>query len=66
MDFLSSIGVAVLINTHHHARRRGVALAIVANHRAVLRPLRAAQVDHVLPLHSTLDTAVAALRLAIG
>ncbi|XVV00370.1 STAS domain-containing protein [Actinosynnema sp. CA-248983] len=64
VTFLASIGIAVLVNAHHAARRLGVAFAVVADNRAVLRPLAAAQVDHVLPVHPTPAAALAAVRLA--
>ncbi|MFI9818298.1 STAS domain-containing protein [Saccharothrix variisporea] len=62
--FLGSIGIAVLVNTQHAARRLGVAFAVVADNRSVLRPLLAARVEQVLPVHPGLDEALAAVRLA--
>ncbi|NUT97578.1 MAG: STAS domain-containing protein [Saccharothrix sp.] len=62
--FLASIGIAVLVNAQHAARRLGVAFAVVADNRSVLRPLLAARVDHVLPVHAALDDALSAVRLA--
>ncbi|MEU7531457.1 STAS domain-containing protein [Saccharothrix sp. NPDC042600] len=64
VTFLASIGIAILVNTQHAARRAGVAFAVVADNRAVLRPLIAAQVDHVLPVHENVERALAAVRLA--
>lgn len=64
VDFMGSAGIALLINTRHRAARLGVAFAIVADNRCVLRPLQLSQVDGTLPLHPTLDEAVAAVRLA--
>lgn len=64
VTFLASIGIAILVNAHHAARRLGIAFAVVADNRAVLRPLVAAQVDHVLPVHPTATAALAAVRLA--
>lgn len=64
VSFLASIGIAILVNTQHAARRLGVAFAVVADNRAVLRPLIAAQVDHVLAVHPTVEQALAAVRLA--
>ena len=62
--FLASIGIAVLVTSQHAARRLGVAFAVVADNRGVLRPLLAARVDHVLPVHPDLADALAAVRLA--
>ncbi|NUT95177.1 MAG: STAS domain-containing protein [Saccharothrix sp.] len=64
VTFLGSIGIAVLVNAQHTTRRLGVAFAVVADNRSVLRPLLAARVDHVLPVHPTLDDALSAVRLA--
>lgn len=63
VDFMGSAGIAVLINAHHRASRLGIAFAVVANTRSVLRPLRTSQVDGALGLHPSLDEAVAAVRL---
>jgi anti-anti-sigma factor len=63
VDFLGSVGIAVLINARHDAARSGVPFAIVADNRCVLRPLRMSQVDSALPLHPTVEAAVAAVRL---
>jgi anti-anti-sigma factor len=64
VTFMGSAGIALLVNAHHSATRRGVAFAIVADNRTVLRPLKTSQVDSVLPLHTTVDAAAAAIRLA--
>jgi anti-anti-sigma factor len=63
LDFMGSVGIAMLVNCHHRANRLHVPFAIVANTRAVLRPLRISQVDAALPLHESVDAAVAAVRL---
>lgn len=63
VDFLGSAGIAVLINARHRASRLGVPFAVVADNRRVLRPLQVCQVDGTLPLHPTVDDAVAAVRL---
>ncbi|MFT7836791.1 STAS domain-containing protein [Saccharothrix sp. BKS2] len=63
VDFMGSAGIAVLINAHHHASRLHVPFAVIADNRCVLRPLRMSQVDAALPLHATLEHAVAAVRL---
>ncbi len=63
VEFMGSVGIAMLVNSHHRANRLRIPLAIVANTRAVLRPLQISQVDGALPLHASVDEAVAALRL---
>lgn len=63
VDFMGSVGIAMLVNAHHRASRLGVPFAVVANSRAVLRPLRMSQVDGTLALHDSVDAAVAAVRL---
>lgn len=63
VEFMGSVGIAMLVNSHHRANRLRVPFAVVANSRAVLRPLRISQVDAALPLHESVDQAVAALRL---
>ncbi|GAA1286408.1 STAS domain-containing protein [Saccharothrix xinjiangensis] len=62
VTFLPSSGLAVLVEGARHADRRGVAFAIVAGHRAVLRPFRAARMDEVFAVYPDLEQAVAALR----
>ncbi|MFI9011146.1 STAS domain-containing protein [Actinosynnema sp. NPDC053489] len=61
--FMGSVGIAMLVNSHHRAGRLRVPFAIVANSRAVLRPLEISQVLGTLPLHRSVDEALAALRL---
>ncbi|MFJ6673900.1 STAS domain-containing protein [Actinosynnema sp. NPDC091369] len=63
VDFMGSVGIAMLVNSHHRANRLRIPFAVVANSRAVLRPLQISQVDSALPLHASVDEAVAALRL---
>ncbi|XVS60844.1 STAS domain-containing protein [Actinosynnema sp. CA-299493] len=63
VEFMGSVGIAMLVNCHHRANRLRVPFAVVANTRAVLRPLRISQVDGALPLHASVDEAVAAVRL---
>ncbi|MFD0201941.1 MULTISPECIES: STAS domain-containing protein [Saccharothrix] len=63
VEFMGSVGIAMLVNCHHRAGRLRIPFAIVANTRAVLRPLQISQVDAALPLHPSVDEAVAAVRL---
>ncbi|MBB5957984.1 anti-anti-sigma factor [Saccharothrix tamanrassetensis] len=64
VDFLGSAGIGLLVNARHRAARLDVPFAVVADNRSVLRPLRVSQVDGALPLHPTLEDALAAVRLA--
>ncbi|NUT46394.1 MAG: STAS domain-containing protein [Saccharothrix sp.] len=63
VEFMGSVGIAMLVNAQHRARRLHIPFAIVASTRPVLRPLRTSQVDAALPLHDTVDEAVAAVRM---
>jgi anti-sigma B factor antagonist len=63
VEFMGSVGIAMLVNCHHRAGRLRIPFAVVANTRAVLRPLRISQVEAALPLHASVDEAVAAVRL---
>ncbi|WP_309111412.1 STAS domain-containing protein [Saccharothrix sp.] len=56
---LGSLGIAALLEIHLEAQRRGVEFAVVADHRAVLRPLQITQVDQVITIHRGLEDAVA-------
>jgi anti-sigma B factor antagonist len=62
--FMGSAGIAMLVNAQHNARRLQVPFAIVADNRSVLRPLQVSQVYGALAMFSTVDEAVAAVRLA--
>ncbi|MFD1152618.1 STAS domain-containing protein [Saccharothrix hoggarensis] len=64
VEFLGSAGIALLINARHRAARLGIPFAVAADGRSVLRPLQVSHVDEALPLHPTVDGAVAAVRLA--
>ncbi|WP_367128503.1 STAS domain-containing protein [Saccharothrix sp. HUAS TT1] len=64
VDFMGSVGIAMLVNARHRANRLRIPLAIVADSRPVLRPLQMSQVDGALPLHPTVDAALAAIRVA--
>lgn len=61
--FMGSVGIAMLVNSHHRAMRLRIPFAVVADSRTVLRPLQISQVDAALPLHPSVDEALAALRL---
>ncbi|MBB5957286.1 anti-anti-sigma factor [Saccharothrix tamanrassetensis] len=61
VTFLSSSGLALLVEAAQHAERRGTAFVIAAAHRAVLRPIQATNLDEELPVYPRLDHALAAL-----
>lgn len=65
VDFLASMGIAVLVDVRERADRRGVGYAVVAGHRTVVRPMRMAEVDALLTLRPTLDEALVAVRAQI-
>lgn len=65
VDFLASMGIAVLVDVRERADRHGVGYAVVAGHRTVVRPMRMAEVDALLTLRPTLDEALAAVRAQI-
>ncbi|GAA3464375.1 anti-sigma factor antagonist [Saccharothrix longispora] len=60
--FLASTGLALLAEAAQHADRRGVVFAVVAGHRAVLKPLDITGVNEVFIVRPDVDHAVAALR----
>ena len=62
VTFLSSSGLALLIEAAQHAQRCGTTFVIVAGHRAVLRALRITNLDEVFTVPPDLDRAVDALR----
>ncbi|MFI5593424.1 STAS domain-containing protein [Amycolatopsis sp. NPDC051758] len=51
VEFCSSGGLAVLLDTVTTAHARGLPCAIIATHRSVLRPIRLLRLDRVLPIH---------------
>jgi len=56
-DFLDSTGLAVLVGSLHRARAEGGWLRVVCTGETVRRLLRTTGLDHVLPVHDTLDGA---------
>jgi anti-anti-sigma factor len=59
--FLASAGLSVLIELARSAPERGVSWGVVATGRPVLRPLEAVGLLTIMPLHPTVEDAVAAL-----
>jgi anti-sigma B factor antagonist len=62
VDFFSSAGIQLLVDAAARAKRQDVALVVVTDRRAVLRPLQITSVDRVLDIHGSLPEALAALR----
>lgn len=62
VTFMASAGLALLLDAAQHAQRCGVAFTLVAAHRAVLLPLRAAGMADLFTVHPNPDQAVHAVR----
>ncbi|MFI9007886.1 STAS domain-containing protein [Actinosynnema sp. NPDC053489] len=62
VDFFGSAGIQLLVEALAGAERRGVALAVATDRRAVLRPLEITLVNETVDIHPTLDQALAAVR----
>ncbi|PSL51664.1 anti-anti-sigma factor [Saccharothrix carnea] len=62
VDFFGSAGIQLLVEAIERAERRGVALAVATDRRAVLRPLEITLVREVVDVHPTLADAIAAVR----
>ncbi|ACU37621.1 anti-sigma factor antagonist [Actinosynnema pretiosum subsp. pretiosum] len=60
--FFGSSGISLLAESYARAQRRGLALAVVADQRAVLRPLQVTGMADSLLIKPTLDEAVEAVR----
>lgn len=58
VTFLSSSGLAALLEANRAAAERGTPLRLVATHRVVSRPVDAAGLSQMLRLHPTLESAV--------
>jgi anti-anti-sigma factor len=59
VTILGSLGIAALLEAHHHAAAAGVAFAVVASRRSVVHPLRLTEVDRLLTVVPTLDQVIA-------
>ncbi|MCE7000943.1 STAS domain-containing protein [Saccharothrix sp. S26] len=62
VDFFGSSGIQLLVEAVASAERRGVALAVATDRRAVLRPLEITLIIETVEIHPTLGDALAALR----
>ncbi|WP_103349721.1 STAS domain-containing protein [Amycolatopsis sp. CA-128772] len=52
VGFCSSGGLSVLVNAVTSAHARGIACAVIANQRAVVRPIKLLSLDRILPIHA--------------
>ena len=58
VTFLASAGLHVLVDVQHDATARGIALRVVAERRAVLRPLEITGVDELVTVVASMDQAL--------
>ncbi|MBM7814844.1 STAS domain-containing protein [Saccharothrix algeriensis] len=65
VDFFGSTGIRLLVEASARAQRLGVAFAVAARGRAVLRPLEITFVGLTLDVHPTRQDALDALRAGI-
>ena len=61
IDYISSAGLRVLLVAAKAARQRGGSLLLVAPKPAIVEILKISGFDKILPIHPTMDAAVAAL-----
>jgi len=61
IDYISSAGLRVLLVAAKTARQRGGSLMLVAPKPAIVEILKISGFDKILPIHPTMDAAVAAL-----
>lgn len=57
VEFLSSVGISVLVETHRLTEPAGVSLRVVADGPATSRPMRLTCVDEIIDLYPTLAEA---------
>lgn len=58
VTFLGSGGLSTLVESHYQATGTGTRLLIVADQRAVLRPLKVTGLDELVDLQPDLETAL--------
>ncbi|GGP86432.1 STAS domain-containing protein [Saccharothrix coeruleofusca] len=62
VGFFGSMGIAVLVEARQRADVLDTGFAVVAGRRAVVRPIRTADVEELLQVRRTLEEALAAAR----
>jgi anti-sigma B factor antagonist len=65
LTFCAARGLSVVLDAAAAARAAGIPVAVVADGRAVLRPVRALGLEDVLPLHRTLADAADWLAIVV-
>lgn len=58
VEFLSSAGISVLVETHRLTARADISLRVVADGPATSRPIRMMRIDEVIDLYPTLTAAI--------
>ena len=58
VDFLSSAGINLLVETHHLTARTATLLRVAADGPATSRPLRSIGVDQIVDLYPTVTEAI--------
>ncbi|MGC2652605.1 MAG: STAS domain-containing protein [Mycobacterium sp.] len=58
VDFLSSAGINLLVETHHLTARTAIMLRVAADGPATSRPMRSLGVDQVVDLYPTVTEAI--------
>ncbi|AFM15889.1 anti-anti-sigma factor [Mycolicibacterium chubuense NBB4] len=58
VDFLSSAGISVLVETHRLTERADISLRVVADSPATSRPIRLMNVDEIIDLYPSMDEAL--------
>ena len=58
VTFFASAGLHVLVDAHHDATARGLALRVVANSRVVLRPMQITGADQLVTVVASVDQAL--------
>jgi anti-sigma B factor antagonist len=61
VPFLSSAGLSILVDHHGRCARAGITLSVVAAQRATLRAIQITALDRIIPLHGTVEEALAAV-----
>jgi anti-sigma B factor antagonist len=65
VTFMASVGLRILVATHEELRE-SVQVAVVANTLATSRPIQMTGLHEIIPLHPTLDEALAAAKPNAG
>jgi anti-anti-sigma factor len=58
VDFLSSAGISLLVETHHLTARTATMLRVAADGPATSRPMRSIGVDQIVDVYPTVTEAI--------